>query len=655
MKRLKTLLYALFISIMIVHPAFAQEGEDERDVDTVYRFKEIIVKKKKEQPGKTTILTDKDVQESTKTDLIGVINENVPSFYTGSRGIMGYGVAQSGSALMTIRGMGLSSWGPTTGFPIFFNGIDTSATVWSHSVADIFSMKNVERIEVFHGPQPVLFGSTAMAGAINVVTKRQEKEGFYTFLSASYGSHNSTDDYIHHMGKMGIFDYGASYNLQYTDGHRKEEIGGEEFTSEYRSHNGTARIGIELGRYLYASLTGYIMNMNIHDPGPENRVIDPEDLEIFDITRGGSSLSIRNSFNTIEGYLQVYSNHGIHEATNPVTDETDYRHVDKTQGVKLQETLKKVIPGNRITAGAEFKRYGGEIEKSPNPTGTMDEEYLTDSSVYGLIEQAFFEMVTVSAGARYTDNSEYGGYTAYQGGLIINPTRTTKLFANAAKGFTIPGVRYRYNPNAPGGFFDVNNELKPEVNIVYEAGIEQTLIETLTVGLTGYQVTSKNKIIPDFSTIPPSFDNSEDAIEYRGLEASARYVYNEIAGVRASYSYIDHQYEDSAGDKQILNYVPKHRGVFSAFVELYNVYLGLSGEYVKTIWHDYSTDQKLDDYLLLNVKIAYAFLERFQIFLNLNNITNTDYATYIRKSDTNEYGEYTMPGFNVLGGASAMF
>lgn len=653
MRWLKTFLYALFFAIIIAHPAFTQEGEVDRDKDTVYRFKEIIVKEKKEQPGKTTILTDKDVQDSTKTDLIGVINENVPSFYTGSRGIMGYGVAQSGSALMTIRGMGLSSWGPTTGFPIFFNGIDTSATVWSHSVADIFSMKNIERIEVFHGPQPVLFGSMAMAGAINVVTRRQEQEGFHTMLSASYGTYNSTDDYIHHMGKMGIFDYGLSYNYQYTDGHREEEIAGEEFTSQYRSHNGTARIGIELGRYLYASLTGYVMNMNIHDPGPENKIIPPEDLEIFDITRGGASLSIRNSFTRLEGYLQVYSNHGIHEGTNPITDETDYRHVDKIQGVKLQETLQKVLPGNRITAGAEFKRYGGEIEKSPD--ATMDEEYLADSSVYGLVEQSLFQLVIISAGARYTDNSEYGGYSAYQGGIIINPTRTTKLFANAAKGFTIPGIRYRYNPNAPGGFFDVNNDLKPEINIVYEAGIEQVIAESITLGLTGYQVTSINKIIPVFTTIPPRFDNAEDDIEYLGLEASARYVYNEIAGVRASYSYIDHEYENGSGDKQILSYVPKHRAVFGAFLELYNIYLGLSGEYVKTIWHDYNFDQKLDDYLLLNARIAYTFLERFQLFLNLNNITNTEYSTYIRKSATNEFGEYTMPGFNILGGASAMF
>jgi len=236
------------------HQPIILSGKKRRRKKAEYTYREIVVKEKREQANTVSIITDEEVKKSTKTDLIGVVNENVPSFYTGNRGVMGYGVASSQSAKMTIRGMGLSSWGPTTGFPILFNGIDTTATVWSHPVADIFSMKNIERIEVFHGPQPVLFGSTALAGAINVVTKRQEKDGYQTTLSASYGSFNTTDDYIHHMGKIGILDYGVSYNYMWTDGHREEEIDGKEYTSQYRSNNGTAAHRLSFSTFSSASL-----------------------------------------------------------------------------------------------------------------------------------------------------------------------------------------------------------------------------------------------------------------------------------------------------------------------------------------------------------------------------------------------------------------
>lgn len=644
MRILKMFIVSCIITGMSISSSFSQEEEEKEKAE--FTYKEIVVKEKREQANTVSIITDEEVEKSTKSDLIGVINENVPSFYTGNRGVLGYGVAASQSARMTIRGMGLSSWGPTTGFPILFNGIDTTATVWSHPVADIFSMKNIERVEVFHGPQPVLFGSTALAGAINVVTKRQEKEGYQTLLSASYGSYNTTDDYIHHMGKIGILDYGVSYNYMWTDGHREEEIDGKEYTSQYRSNNGTARIGLQMGENFYASLTGYVMDMNIHDPGPENRATDAEDLEIFDILRSGVSLSIHNSFKILEGYIQAYSNQGTHEATNPVTNEKWYKHVDSTRLVKLQETLQKIIPGNRLTVGFEYKKYGGEIKKT---SGTlMDEEYLIDHSVYGLMEQQL-GFIILSGGARYTDNSEYGGYTAYQGGVIINPTKTTKIYASAARGFTIPGIRYRYNPNAPGGFTDENADLDPEINIVYEAGIEQTLLKILTVELIGYQIHAENKIIPVFSPPPPKFDNSESDIEYNGMEASLKLSFKG-AGLRASYSYIDHEYDDKDGEKQILSYVPKHKAVFGGYVEFWRLIVSVNGEYVKTIWHDYSADEKLDNYLIFNAKIAFSILEGLEAFVNLNNISDEEYATFIRDG-----GEYTMPGFHVLGGASAVF
>jgi len=646
MRILKLFIISCIITGMSISPSFSQEKSDE-EKKAEYTYREIVVKEKREQANTVSIITDEEVKKSTKTDLIGVVNENVPSFYTGNRGVMGYGVASSQSAKMTIRGMGLSSWGPTTGFPILFNGIDTTATVWSHPVADIFSMKNIERIEVFHGPQPVLFGSTALAGAINVVTKRQEKDGYQTTLSASYGSFNTTDDYIHHMGKIGILDYGVSYNYMWTDGHREEEIDGKEYTSQYRSNNGTARLGLQMGENFYASLTGYVMDMNIHDPGPENRATDAEDLEIFDILRSGVSVSIHNSFKILEGYIQAYSNQGTHEATNPVTSEKWYKHVDSARLVKIQETLQKVIPGNRLTVGYEYKKYGGEIEKT---SGTlMDEEYLTDNSAYGLMEQQL-GFIILSGGARYTDNSEYGGYTAYQGGIIVNPTKTTKIYTSAAKGFTIPGIRYRYNPNSPGGFIDENTDLEPEINIVYEAGIEQMILEVLTVELIGYRVHAENKIVPVFPPPPPAkFDNLEDDIEYDGMEASLKLSFKN-AGLRASYSYIDHEYDDEDGEKQILSYVPKHKAVFGGYVEFWRLSVSVNGEYVKTIWHDYSADEKLDDYLVFNAKIAFSIFEGVEAFVNLNNITDQDYATFIRDG-----GEYTMPGFHVLGGASATF
>jgi len=87
------------------------------------------------------------------------------------------------------------------------------------------------------------------------------------------------------------------------------------------------------------------------------------------------------------------------------------------------------------------------------------------------------------------------------------------------------------------------------------------------------------------------------------------------------------------------------------------VYLGLSGEYVKTIYYLYPT-HKLDNYLILNARIAYSFLERYQVFLNLNNLTDKEYVNFMRcdtaANPSNAHG-YSSVGFNWMLGASAEF
>jgi len=626
-------------------PASTGGAGDEK----LYQYREIVVKEKKEQPGTVAILTDVEVKRSTKSDLIGVISENVASFHTGTNRVMGYGISSSNPAKMSIRGMGISTWGPATGFPIFVDGIDTAAHIFSHGMPDVLGMRNVERIEVYESPQPVIFGSGAMAGAVNVITKRREIDGYKTVLSGSYGTWNTTDDYVHHMGKTGVFDYGVYYNFRHTDGHREENVGGTECTSEYTAHNGTFRFGVELGRHFYANVNSYYMTYAMHDPGPDDRSVAAGSLEVFDITRRGGSLSVHNAFEKAEGFVQVYYNQGNHEASSPVDESTTFESVDRTYAAKIQETV-KLLRGNRLTLGAEYKKYGGEITY---PLNKMDEEFYRDLSGYGLVEQNFEKLVTVTAGVRYTDNSEYGAFSAYQGGTAVTPAKDSRIYVNAAKGFNIPGIRYRFNKTGPG--IDVNANLDPEYITMYEGGVEQGVMKGLTAGLAVYRVEVKNLIEIKGSFPNMYWINIDDTIVYYGGEVSLKYTHEGLGGVRAAYSCIDHEYEVD-GQEDVLSFVPKHKAVFGAYLTMFNVYLGLNGEYVRTIYQDYSAHAELDDYLVLNGRVAYTFLDRYQAFVNLNNITNEEYVAFLRGSGVSPYsGGYPVPGFNVLAGLTVEF
>ena len=109
--------------------------------------------------------------------------------------------------------------------------------------------------------------------------------------------------------------------------------------------------------------------------------------------------------------------------------------------------------------------------------------------------------------------------------------------------------------------------------------------------------------------------------------------------IRAGYSFIDNEYRNEK-----LPYVPKHKALGALSFESSGVYAGLEGEYVYDVYADTAGAEGLSNYLVLNAKLAYTFLARYRLFVNLNNITDRDYETY---------PGYPMPGFTVMGGLSA--
>jgi len=639
---LRALVPLVFAAALQAQEEAPGAGSDEtgRPEEKVFISKEIIVKDKKEQAGVVSIITDKEVKNSTKTDLINVINQNVPSFYTGNNRVMGFGVSASGSAVISIRGIGKSGWGPTTGVPFLINGLDTTTSIMSHPIADVFTMKNIDRVEVLHGPQPVLYGSGALGGVVNIITKRQEYDGYSTEISGSYGSHNSTDDYVIHQGKMGVFDYGVSYNFQYTDGHREQTApNGKKVDSEYTNHNATARFGFELGNNWYAGVNAFMMKQEIHDPGAKGKPYNT--LEYFDILRRGASLNVLNTYDKLEGMIHIFYNNGHHEAEQYPAKTDSYEHDDNLYGARVVESA-KFFKGNKITAGVDVRKWGGTSKNLTNDTYYVKDKYLTDTSVFGLVEQRFLDALTLSGGARYTDDSKFGGFTSWQGGLIFNPTEYYKIHSSVAKGFSLPNLRQLYIKMFPA---EVPNEnLDPEVFMSYDAGIELTPIKDLAFDVTGYHIDAKDKIVK----AGPGWENA-DKFKYNGLEATAKYTIMNMVGLRAGYSYIDNEYR-----KAKLAYVPKHKALGGISFESFGLYAGLDSEYVYDVYADTAGKQKLSNYLVLNAKLAYTFLERYRAFVNFNNITDKDYSTYYGgPSNPALQGYYPMPGFTVMGGLSA--
>ena len=244
---------------------------------------------------------------------------------------------------------------------------------------------------------------------------------------------------------------------------------------------------------------------------------------------------------------------------------------------------------------------GRHVENLVTDTYYVKDKYLTDASVFGLVEQRFFDAFTLSGGARYTDNSKFGGFTAWQGGLIVNPTEYFKIHSSVAKGFNLPNLRQLYIKMFPAEV--PNEDLDPEVYMSYDAGIELTPARELVLDVTGYRINARDKIVKD----GPGWKNA-DEFNYNGLEATAKYTILNMVGLRAGYSYIDNEYRNAR-----LTYVPKHKLLGGVSFDGYGLYPDSTPNL--DICHDAAGTIDLSNYLLTNAKLAYLHdtaLRKFQ-------------------------------------------
>ncbi|MEW6526814.1 MAG: TonB-dependent receptor [Spirochaetota bacterium] len=644
MRHLRLLTIALLIAI----PVFAQETNDE-----VVQLQDVIISDTLLYPGAYQSITGDNLKNNPETDLMSIVKSNIPSFYVPSNRVMGYGVARSGAATMSIRGIGKSGWGPTTGIPVLYNGMDTTMGIMGHPVADIMTMKNVERIEVLIGPQPVLFGSSAMGGVINVITKKQKEDGFITELQGSYGTWNTTEDYLYHMGKMGKLDYSVGYQLQKTDGDWKQTINGKTFTSEFMQQNGTVHIGYALSKNWYASVDSYGMKQNIHDPGPDGisalsggpLTIQLNLLEEFDITRGGVVAKLSHDYGTYSGTVQAEGNFGHHESTLENTGEEKFESDDSSYALRVKEIM-KLWAGNTLTTGAEWRRYGGTAKDVSSGIYYIKDKYMHDTAIYALMDQALFNnIMSVNGGARYSYNSEYGDYTAWQAVAAVRPLEKTKIYTNVAKGFKFPDIRQVYLKGMYPAL-NPNKDLEPETYTSAECGIEQQIMDIISIHAAGYRIWSDKMFI--YTT---QWENA-DKFAYNGAEIAMSVTATKWLAFNAGYSYIDNKQ-----DNGYLPYVPKHKANAGLTLTIFDFSATLDGEYVKGMYADTAGTKEFNSYLVANAKISYTFFQKYSAFISLYNLTDKEYSTFavLVPPLGNQYIEYPMPGFHFLAGLKATF
>ncbi|MEW6570143.1 MAG: TonB-dependent receptor [Nitrospirota bacterium] len=602
MNNLCMLLVFLFLS----SSAFAEEIRLEEVVVTAARLEEPL----EETTSSVTIIRSEDIEKKGIDFLTDALRE-VPELnlvQNGGSGKVATVLLRGGSSshtLVMVDGIKVNS--PATG-SFDFSGV---------------SVDDVERIEIVKGPQSTFYGSEAMVGVINIITKRgrDKPEAIASFAAGSYGTYKPATTI---MGNYKKLDYRLTGSYFHTEGISAAKAGTERDGYNNTSVSGkigfrpTEKIDLEfVGKYVYdrSELDGF-------DFFARRAVDDPNFIQ----RRNHSILSGKGRFYLSEAWEQVINISRVTEIlkfSDPDDTFNNAEMMTEVDTLDWQNNL-QISENFIVTAGAEYKKEKGEN------TGNF-ERFLDNKALYLNNKLKLFdETMVLNAGLRYDDLEISGSKTTFRIGAIyyIKPA-ALNIKGTYGTGFRAPALNELFFP------FYGNPDLKPEETISWEAGLEKALFQDrVSLSFTYFEQRYKNLI----ETNPLTFTAANiSRAEVKGVEAGASFKLSDALLVRTLYTYLDTE-DRRTGRRLPLR--PQDKFDFSVDISLNDWSFYASYIFVGQRF-DSSVDRNLSSYSVIDVSGNYKISKKISLFARIDNLLDEEYE---------ESGSFGTPGFSVFGG-----
>lgn len=619
-------LILLTLCLFSLLPLSAGTGQPVPVNDTI-RLDEVIVTgtmpkvNLRHLPMSVSVITERQIEERKDPSLLPLLTEEVPGLFITQRGVMGYGVANGAAGGMSIRGIGGA---PTSGVLVLIDGHPQYMGLMGHPLADSYQSAMAERVEVVRGPASVLYGSNAMGGVINIITRKQRQNGTQSSAQLMYGSYGSFSAEASSGWRQDRIHARVNIGYNHSDGHREN--------MDFGQLNGYARVGYEFSRNWSSFIDLNLSSTQGSNPGTVATPITDNDA---DVTRGMTSVVIENEYGRTSGAMKFFYNFGVHDINDGYTTGAQpkpyrFHSNDQMRGFSLYQSY-SFFTGNKTTAGFDFQRFGGAaVNRFPNEADniTLADVHLNNAAGYLNLQQTMLRnKVTVNAGIRLDHHEVNGSEWIPQLGLTYAPVATTVIKAIVSKGFRNPTIRemYMFPPQNPG--------LLPERLVNYELSLLQSLLENkLSLGVNFFYLRGDNMIQVAFVDGKPLNVNAGE-VENKGFELSATWEARRNLRFAVNYSLLDMTYLLLASPEHKL-YVSGHYSIgrwgFSSGIQFIgNLYTTLTPEPVK------------ERFVLWNTRVHFTATDWLSLFVRGENLLNQHY-------DIN--AGYPMPGATVFGG-----
>ncbi|WP_455785616.1 TonB-dependent receptor [Butyricimonas faecihominis] len=612
----------------------AEEVPDSLSVQKKVTIEEVVVTGTRNEtdvrhlPMTISVVNREQIELRNDPSLLPLLTEYIPGLFTTSRGLMGYGVSGGAAGGMSLRGIGgVPQEGlPTTGMLVLIDGHPQYMGLMGHPISDAYQSLLAERVEVLRGPASVLYGSNAMGGVINIVTRKMQQDGIRTHANVGYGSYNTLQSEVTNRIRKGRFTSIVSGSYNRTDGHRKD--------MEFEQYGGYAKFGYEISDAWNVWADVNLTHFDASNPGEiSNPLLDNDQR----ITRGMTSFALANHYAKTSGALSFFYNwgkHWINDGYHLGGDPLDYRFHsrDRMLGVSWYQSV-QLFEGNRLTVGFDYFHFGGEAWNKTLAGERDTQADKTQDDVAGYIDfrQNLGDWLTFDVGLRVDHHSQVGTEWVPQVGFSFHLPENSEVKLMASKGFRYPTIREMYM------FRPANPDLKPERLWSYELSFAQRLLDgRLSYGVNVFYIDGENLIMRMPIDGRPLNVNT-GKIENAGVEAQVAYRIVPAWSVDANYSYL-HM------DNPVLA-SPEHKlYVGTAFSKgRWNVSTGL--QYVAGLYKELDPEET-EDFLLWNVRGSFRVLDGFDVWVKGENLLAQRYEIN---------AGFPMPKATVMAGVNIKF
>lgn len=592
--------------------AFCQSVED--DVPEV-----VVTATRLETPNErvassVTVITAEEIEASGVNSVSEILN-TVPGLEVFRLG----GVGQQSSVLLRGADPG-HLLVLVDGFAVNDPGSPKGTFNWAHMTTD-----NIEKIEVLRGPQSTLYGSDAMAGVINIITKRGEGALGAT-LELEAGSFETRSGRLTISGGDRL-NYSLALSATDSEGiSAAEEEDGNTEKDGYRNLSMSGRVDVPVGTGGELTFTARAVESE-SDLDEVNGITwlfadDPnstiEESQLFtgarlllDLMGGRLEQSIGIS---MADYERTYRNPP--DASNPNDDlEKDY---GVTVAVNLQSTF-DLGKGGLLTAGLDLEedRVRSQADFSGFPI-TVDQHEVSRAGVYLQEQISIGESLSLVVGGRLDDHDGFDDQFTYRIGTSIRMDGGWKIRGTWATGFKAPTIYQLYNSSSG------NPDLEAETSKGWDVGLDKDMHSLRgTVGVTWFGNSFEDLI--DFSGF--TYFNVQKA-KTAGVEAFAELRPAEALNVRISYTALDT--EDVTTGEDLIRRPEEKVTLHADYRFSERGHLSLTGIYVgDRTDKDFSTRPAatvtLDSYMLVNLAGSLAISDRLKLTGRVENLLDEEY------------------------------